>query len=239
MANSDAYLNFKITSVKPVTISFYVQGSSESNYDYFYIYMNGAEQAKVSGTTYSNWTQKTYNIAAGTTTFQLKYHKDGSKDVNMDRYCIDYLVVPNATLPYTSQTESPSSKACNSDCTLGSGTCYSGWCGDATTQTYETCDKYNGTTNTDSWAFAKHCNSNCTGWGPYCGDGAKNGGESEECDGSDGATYCYVATACDDGWGGTDPCYDVYNYDCDSDCKLTKGSYYTNYSSKPSYVECP
>ncbi|MFA5061840.1 MAG: LamG-like jellyroll fold domain-containing protein [Patescibacteria group bacterium] len=86
---------------------------------------------------------------------------------------------------------------CNTSCT-GKVAPYSshnpngspGYCGDGVSPNYivnpkyEVCDKG----GVDFWALqrANSCSWNCQGYGPYCGDGVKNG--SEECDGNQPCT---------------------------------------------------
>ena len=177
-----------VTAAAAGNVSFYIYGSSEEGWDYLYINQNGSQIWSSKGTDYTSWTLLTFPVSAGTTTFAFTYYKDSSNSYDLDKYCVDYLSAPGGLVPNNSQTGNPSNKTCNSDCTLGSGACYNGWCGDGTTQsTYEACDS--GSSNNDSWASSsstKHCNANCTGWAPYCGDGAVNG--SEQCDG--GSTDC-------------------------------------------------
>jgi cytochrome c peroxidase len=44
----------------------------------------------------------------------------------------------------------------------------------------ELCD--DGEENANSWSFTEHCNANCTGQAPYCGDGQVDEEDSELCD---------------------------------------------------------
>jgi len=64
------------TVTGPSDLSFYWMVDSESGYDYLRFYINGAEQAKISGST--SWAQKTYSIDSGSHTLTWKYTKDGS-----------------------------------------------------------------------------------------------------------------------------------------------------------------
>ena len=57
-------------------LSFYWKVDSELGYDYLRFYIDGAEQAKISGST--SWAQKTYSIDSGSHTLTWKYTKDGS-----------------------------------------------------------------------------------------------------------------------------------------------------------------
>ena len=227
--SSSATMTLNVTAKAAGNVTFYIYGTSEKSYDYLTIYQGGSQVWTSKGTDYDSWTQLSFPVSAGTTAFQFTYSKDSSVDTGLDRYCVDYLSAPSVFVPYTSRTTSPSTKTCNSDCTLGSGTCYSGWCGDGTTQSaYEVCDS--GSSNSNSWASSassKHCNSNCTGWAPYCGDGVVNGSEPCEI----GQTKTVTGDKCDSktSWGSTTYYYYKTGYTCNSSCQW--------YVSTPTYCD--
>ena len=83
----------------------------------------------------------------------------------------------------------------------------------------EACDRYDATTNTDSWTQNKHCNAGCSGWGPYCGDGIRNG--TETCDTGSSSIVCVKrsssSAACGSGCNSGN-CYTwkEYTLDCSS-----------------------
>ncbi len=53
-------------------------------------------------------------------------------------------------------------------------------CGNGKVEGDEVCDQ--GLKNSDAYSHDKHCNSTCTGWAPYCGDGILQTEYGEECD---------------------------------------------------------
>jgi len=63
-----------ITVGSTQAVKFYWKVSSESGYDYLKFYIDGVEKTKISGTV--NWTQVSYNVAAGTHTLKWSYIKD-------------------------------------------------------------------------------------------------------------------------------------------------------------------
>ena len=217
-ASSSATMTLNVTAQATGTVSFYIQGTSEKNYDYLTITQAGSQVFNSKGTDYGSWTKLSFSVSKGTTAFVFTYSKDGSVDTGMDRYCVDYLEAPSVDVPYSTRSTNPSNKTCNSDCTLGSGVCYNGWCGDSTTNGPEACDQ--GSSNSNSWSLSKHCNSNCTGWAPHCGDGAVNG--SEACE--PGQTKTEKGGECDSSW--TSTYYYKTPYTCNSSCQWVAGTTY-------------
>ncbi len=53
-------------------------------------------------------------------------------------------------------------------------------CGNGTVEGDEFCD--DGSNNSDNYSHTKHCNSTCTNWAPYCGDGILQTEYGETCD---------------------------------------------------------
>ena len=70
-------------------MSFFGKISCESNWDYGYFYLDGVQRAQYTGT--SNWAEKSFEITAGTHTFQWRYTKDGSVNSNDDCFYVDYI----------------------------------------------------------------------------------------------------------------------------------------------------
>lgn len=69
------------------TISLWYRVSSEANYDFFRIYLDGAMQGEYSGTV--AWTQWTQSVGAGSHTLELRYVKDSSVSSGSDTAWID------------------------------------------------------------------------------------------------------------------------------------------------------
>ena len=207
--SSSATMTLNVTAKAAGNVTFYIYGTSEKNYDYLTIYQGGSQVWTSKGADYDSWTPLSFSVSAGTTAFQFTYSKDSSVSSGIDRYCVDYLSAPSVSVPNTSQTSNPSNKTCNSNCTLSSGTCYSGWCGDGTKNGPEACDS--GSSNSDSYGY--HCNSNCTAMAPYCGDGVVNGSEPCEV----GQTKTVKGDKCDSSWGTS--YYYKTEYTCNSSCQ--------------------
>src|SRR5688572_1582052 len=79
--------------------------------------------------------------------------------------------------PYTA-TVTPCT-VCQSNCDLGPG--IPNYCGDGNLDEGETCDDGANNGTYHSGATTGYCNADCTGYGPYCGDGVVDE-ENEECD---------------------------------------------------------
>lgn len=73
------------------TLSFYYKVSSEANYDWFNVYVNGAQVLHTSGEV--SWTQFLYNLPSGSVEIKFEYNKDGATDSGLDNCWIDDLVV--------------------------------------------------------------------------------------------------------------------------------------------------
>jgi hypothetical protein len=79
------------TSVSgPGTLSFYWKVSSESNYDYLRVYLDGSEKDMISGEV--DWQLKTITIPSGSHTVKWVYSKDVSINVGLDRAWVDQVV---------------------------------------------------------------------------------------------------------------------------------------------------
>ena len=88
VASSESYLDATVEFVADGSVDFYSRISSESvSYDYGIFYIDGVEQYREGGTT--NWTNRHFNVSAGTHTFRWYYRKDSSVNSGEDRYFID------------------------------------------------------------------------------------------------------------------------------------------------------
>ncbi len=80
-----------ITVGSTQAVKFYWKVSSESGYDYLKFYIDGVEKTKIAGTV--NWTQVSYNVAAGTHTLKWSYIKDASVVSGSDCGWVDKLEI--------------------------------------------------------------------------------------------------------------------------------------------------
>jgi vibriolysin len=71
------------------SVKFYWRVSSETNYDYLRFYIDGVQQASISGST--SWAQKTYTVTSGSHTLKWSYTKDASVVSGSDCGWVDYL----------------------------------------------------------------------------------------------------------------------------------------------------
>ncbi|HPL24006.1 MAG TPA: C25 family peptidase C-terminal domain-containing protein, partial [Candidatus Cloacimonadota bacterium] len=81
----------------PGELSFWYKVSSESNYDKLRFYVDGAQQNEWSGNI--DWTQATYNLAAGTRVLKWEYVKDYSVSSGSDCAWVDDIIFPASTTP--------------------------------------------------------------------------------------------------------------------------------------------
>jgi hypothetical protein len=72
-------------------VKFYWKVSSEASYDYLRFYIDGTEKTKIAGAV--DWTQVSYNIAAGTHTLKWSYTKDVSVSSGSDCGWVDKLEI--------------------------------------------------------------------------------------------------------------------------------------------------
>ncbi len=70
------------------TLSFWWKVSSESIYDKFTFYVDGAPKAAISGTT-GDWREMTFPVSAGPHTFTWEYAKDAKNDEGLDAAFVD------------------------------------------------------------------------------------------------------------------------------------------------------
>lgn len=73
-------------------MSFWYSVSSESNYDFLTLYVDGVQKGRWSGTV--GWTQATVPVTAGVHAFKWIYSKDGSVSTGSDTAWVDDLVFP-------------------------------------------------------------------------------------------------------------------------------------------------
>jgi hypothetical protein len=99
-ARSGAIADDKSTYIQtmvsgPGVLSFWWKVSCEPSNDRLRFYVNGSEQARISGEV--GWTQRVYNLPSGTQTLQWKYSKDDGISLGQDRAWVDQVeFVPNA-----------------------------------------------------------------------------------------------------------------------------------------------
>ena len=87
--NSSSDLTYVVTG--PCTVSFYAKISSEGNYDKGYFLIDGTEKLNISGE--QDWTEYSYELAAGTHTLIWRYEKDFSGQVGYDLFYVDDITI--------------------------------------------------------------------------------------------------------------------------------------------------
>ena len=76
------------------TITFWDKASSEGSYDYGRFLIDGVQKHQTSGTS-NSWTERTYDLTAGSHTLVWRYYKDVSGNSGNDCYYVDDITVTN------------------------------------------------------------------------------------------------------------------------------------------------
>ncbi len=84
------YTRLQTTVVGPGTLSFWWKVSSETDYDYLHLYIDGVDTDWISGEV--DWTQRTYHLPPGIHTIIWQYSKDGSVSEPPDCGWVDKVV---------------------------------------------------------------------------------------------------------------------------------------------------
>ena len=92
--NCTSEISLTWTSVADDSIVYYRKTSSETNYDEFHFYIDGAEQETESGI--KNYKRRAYFVPAGTHTFKWAYSKDVSVGSGQDCAWVDNIKLPFA-----------------------------------------------------------------------------------------------------------------------------------------------
>lgn len=96
--NGTSQTDIEFTMLQDGVLSLNYTVSSETNYDWLYINIDGTDVIKKSGTV--DWTDYTKELTAGTHTLSLKYTKDGSSSSGSDAGAIGYLTISGVIPPY-------------------------------------------------------------------------------------------------------------------------------------------
>jgi hypothetical protein len=73
------------------TVSFWHSGDTEANFDFLYVYVDGAQRFSKAGSW--SWTETVFNLNAGLHTIEWRYEKDVSVSVGADTVYLDYITV--------------------------------------------------------------------------------------------------------------------------------------------------
>jgi uncharacterized lipoprotein YmbA len=79
--------SIKTTVTGPGAVSFWWKVSSEPVNDTLRFYVNGSEQARISGET--NWVERTFELGSGSQAFEWRYSKNSSKTGGLDTAWVD------------------------------------------------------------------------------------------------------------------------------------------------------
>lgn len=96
--NGTSQTDIEFTMLQDGVLSLNYAVSSEGNYDWLYINIDGTNVVKKSGEV--SWTDYTKELTAGSHTLSLKYTKDGSSSSGNDAGAIGYLTISGVTTPY-------------------------------------------------------------------------------------------------------------------------------------------
>jgi hypothetical protein len=93
--STNSRLTLQWTSMADDSISFWYKVSSESGYDFFQFYMDGASLESGSGN--GSWKRVAFPVTAGSHTFVFSYEKDYSSSDNSDCTWLDDISLPKAS----------------------------------------------------------------------------------------------------------------------------------------------
>ena len=89
VASSTSSIDVTVDIPADGIMSFFGYISSENNWDYGYFFIDGVQKGQYTGA--GQWAERTFDITAGTHTFQWRYTKDGSVNSNDDCFYVDYI----------------------------------------------------------------------------------------------------------------------------------------------------
>ena len=95
--NQQSTMQINLLSTAPGTLTFWHSGSTESNYDFLRVRLDGVEVLSQSGTW--GWTQVRFSLVTGPHTVVFEYDKDGSVSTGADTVYIDLVEATNAATP--------------------------------------------------------------------------------------------------------------------------------------------
>ena len=95
---SETTLSITLAESGSLALSYIV--SSEANYDWLIVLVDGTEILKKSGTGTGTFTDFTYELTSGTHTIVLRYTKDGSQSRGNDAGAFGYLLFTGVEPPY-------------------------------------------------------------------------------------------------------------------------------------------
>jgi len=150
------------TAYSDGNICYYRAGSSQSSYDYLYVYIDGAQKEYLSGT-YQTWTQVCWVVTPGNHTILFRYTKSSSTSSYWDAWYIDDLKFAGTRTEQCDDGNLVHTDACKADCTnnvCGDGVRYAG---------VENCDGDSISCTTALGVTATGnapCNAGCTAYVP-------------------------------------------------------------------------
>ena len=98
--NGTSETSLTVTLAEAGSLAFSYIVSSEQNYDWLHVLVDGTEVLKKSGTGTSTFTDFTYDLSTGVHTIVLRYTKDGSQSRGNDACAIGYLLFTGVEPPY-------------------------------------------------------------------------------------------------------------------------------------------
>ena len=92
--SQSSYIQTTVNLTREIELSFYWKVSSESNYDYLMFYIDGVQNAAISGSV--DWNKQSYLLSEGVHTLKWAYTKDGSVSSGSDMGWVDMIELKNA-----------------------------------------------------------------------------------------------------------------------------------------------
>ena len=107
-SSTQSDLTLTVDLTEAATLTFWDKASSESDYDYGRFLLDGVQKHQTSGTS-NSWTERTYELTAGSHTLVWRYYKDVSGNSGDDCYYVDDITIQNVEVASWERYEAPAS----------------------------------------------------------------------------------------------------------------------------------
>ena len=107
-SSTQSDLTLTVDLTEAATLTFWDKASSEGSYDYGRFLLDGVQKHETSGTS-NSWTERTYELTAGSHTLVWRYYKDISGNSGDDCYYVDDITITSMDVASWERYEAPAS----------------------------------------------------------------------------------------------------------------------------------